>query len=54
MSLNDQPAGIDIIAFSDDNGVYLVTTLNVDLKSLDSWRTNGLPALPETVEVAKP
>ncbi len=53
-ALNGQPAGIDITAVSDDNGVYLVTTLNVDRKGLDSWRANGLPALLKTVEVANP
>ena len=53
-SLNGQPAGIDVIAVGDDNGVYLVTTLNVDRKGLASWRANGLPALLKTVEIAKP
>ena len=53
-ALNGQPAGIDIVAFGDDNGVYLVTTVYVDAKSLDIWRTNGLPTLLKTVEIAKP
>ena len=53
-ALSGQPAGIDIVAFGDDNGVYLVTTVYVDLKSLDIWRTNGLPTLLKTVEIAKP
>ena len=53
-AISGQPAGIDIIGFSDDNGVYVVTTLNVDLKGLASWRANGLPALLKTVEIAAP
>ena len=53
-SLNGQPAGIDMVAFGDDNGVYVVTTVYVDLKSLDSWRANGLSTLLKTVEIAKP
>jgi len=53
-AVNGQPAGIDIVAFGDDNGVYLVTTVYVDARSLDIWRANGLPALLETVEITKP
>ena len=52
-SAASRPASTSI-AFGDDNGVYLVTTVYVDLKSLDSWRANGLPALLKTVEIAKP
>jgi pimeloyl-ACP methyl ester carboxylesterase len=53
-AINGTPAGIDVVAFGDDKGVYLVATLNVSTRSLDSWRANGLPALLKTVEIAKP
>ncbi len=47
-------AGIDIYAFSDKNGTYVITALYSDAGTLESiFRANDLPAMLESVELGK-
>ena len=47
-------AGIDIYAFSDKNGTYVITAAYSDAGTLESvFRANDLPAMLESVELGK-
>jgi pimeloyl-ACP methyl ester carboxylesterase len=47
-------AGIDVYAFSDKNGTYVITALYSDAGTLDSvFRAKDLPAMLESVELGK-
>ena len=43
--------GVDIIAFADDSGTYMIFSQNQDPAWLNRWRTIEFPAILETVFV---
>ena len=53
-TFNGQPAGVDLIGFGDDKGVYVIVAVYVDIKGLDSWRAHGLQNLLDSVQITTP
>lgn len=47
------PLGIDLIAFENETGIYLIHSINFDPPNLETYRQNSLPAILKTVTVSR-